>query len=221
MGHQYGRSGEPAQVVPQPGADRQAGTGIQRRERLVEQQEPRLYGQRPGQRHPLGLPAGQGRRLGERVPGQVHARQPFERGTVCLGTAQSLAPQPEGHIVHCGQMRKEQIVLEHQADPAPFHRYAVQVHAVQAYLTGRRDQTGEYPQDRRLPRTVRTEQRDHLAAGHLELRVQPEAVALQADAGHEAHPSHRSRNVTRIATETASSTRLSTIAASGSDSRAR
>ena len=37
-----------------------AQVAVERGQRLVEQQQPRAYGERPGQRHPLPLPAGEG-----------------------------------------------------------------------------------------------------------------------------------------------------------------
>ena len=46
---------EPAQPLAQLGAD----AGVERAERLVEEQDPRLDGQRAGERHALALPAGE------------------------------------------------------------------------------------------------------------------------------------------------------------------
>ena len=59
---------QPAQPVPQL----LAHLGVERAERLVQQQHPRLGRQRPGQRHPLPLAAGQlgGQPVGELL--QVH-----------------------------------------------------------------------------------------------------------------------------------------------------
>ena len=51
-----------AQVPAQLAADLQPGARVEGGQRLVEQQQPRVGGQRPGQRDPLGLPAGELRR---------------------------------------------------------------------------------------------------------------------------------------------------------------
>ena len=45
--------------APQPGAQLGADGGVERAERLVEQQHLRLDGERPGERHPLALAAGE------------------------------------------------------------------------------------------------------------------------------------------------------------------
>ena len=56
--------------VPAHGA---AGADVERRQRLVEQEDPRIGGQRPGQGDALGLAAGQGVRTMTGVA--VHARR--------------------------------------------------------------------------------------------------------------------------------------------------
>ena len=60
MGHEEG--GEPQRALLDLAdllAQAAANAGIQRRERLVQQQDPRPHHQRPGQRHPLALAAGE------------------------------------------------------------------------------------------------------------------------------------------------------------------
>ena len=56
VGHEH--RGDSLLVVqpPQPQAKLSSHGGVERAERLVEQQHARLDGQRPGQRHPLALP---------------------------------------------------------------------------------------------------------------------------------------------------------------------
>ena len=91
-------------------------------ERLVEQQHRRLAGQRPRERHPLALAAGElaaaaaapcssnltEREQLPRAPGPVGARQmPERRRDVALG----------------GEMRKERVFLEHEPDGALMRRH--------------------------------------------------------------------------------------------------
>ena len=66
--HQRGGAGR-AQDLAQVDGEPLAQAGVEGGERLVEQQQPRLDGQRPGQRDPLPLAAGQrGRAAGRRTP---------------------------------------------------------------------------------------------------------------------------------------------------------
>src|SRR5690606_5065457 len=78
-------------------------------------------------------------------------------------------------------------------------------------------------QRRGLARTVGPEQRDHLPLRHLQRQIQGELAPGDTEARGQGHrvTIHRSRSATSTATDTSSSTRLNTIAASGSDSSAR
>ena len=75
VGDHHGRAGEPGQMAAQLGPDLQPGPGVQRGQRLVQQQQRRLGGQRPGQRHALRLPTGD--RPGPR-PRQVGDPDPLQ-----------------------------------------------------------------------------------------------------------------------------------------------
>ena len=57
-----------ADLLAQAAAD----AGIQRRERLIQQEDPWLHHQRPGQRHPLALAAGELGRIAALEAGQLH-----------------------------------------------------------------------------------------------------------------------------------------------------
>ena len=59
----------------QPAAQFRPHLGIQGAERLVQQQHLRLHRQRPGQRHPLPLPAGELRRVAVGQCFQLHQLQ--------------------------------------------------------------------------------------------------------------------------------------------------
>ena len=61
-----------------------AGQGIQRGEGLIEQQQPGLAPQRPGQRHALRLPARERQRPGGQAMAQAHF---LERGLAAVADA--------------------------------------------------------------------------------------------------------------------------------------
>ena len=86
--------------------------------RFVEQQQPRLWRQRPGQGDPLLLAAGKGVGKGVEVGAHADLAQDLFR-PMPLPVA-GLANQPEAHIVQDGQMGKQGIVLEDEPDTAAF-----------------------------------------------------------------------------------------------------
>ena len=130
---------QPAQPLAQLGADLR----VERAERLVEQQQPRLDGERPRQRHPLALAAGElvGVALGvareaRRSPSSsdVRARDPR------LGLLAHL--QAEGDVVAHGHVPEGGVVLEDEADPAPLRRDVRHVLAVDQDACRRRAARG-------------------------------------------------------------------------------
>ncbi len=118
VGDQHGRHALFVVQPAQPSAQLRADVGVQRAERLVEQQHARLDGERAGKRHPLALAA---RELGgtlARPGGQAHQLQQLihPRLDDVLG---SLAdPQTEGDVVADRHVRKRRVVLEDKADAA-------------------------------------------------------------------------------------------------------
>ena len=91
--------------------------GIERRRRLVEQHQPRLHGQRAGDRDALLLAAGQHR---------ADSRRACARGRPCpamssaIASASARLPQHLGRsehdVVQRGQVREQVEALEHHAD---------------------------------------------------------------------------------------------------------
>ena len=77
---------DPADLVPQLRPDLR----VQRRQRLVEQQHLRLDGQRPGQRDPLLLAAGQLVGVPVRLRGQPDQVEHLDRPLVPLGCRRRL-----------------------------------------------------------------------------------------------------------------------------------
>ena len=90
MGDQQARPGEVRQVVLEFGLHVQAGSCVQCRQGLVQQEQFWLPGQRAGQRHPLRLPAGELLWLAIRQVGQSQPAEPVTGGR--LGGTPSHAP---------------------------------------------------------------------------------------------------------------------------------
>ena len=109
--------------LAQPAAQVAAHLGIERPERLIEQQHPRFDGERPGERHALPLAAGELRREAVAKAGELHQLEKLERRACGLRSPPGAAPrgrtlQAEGDIVENRHMAEQRIVLEHEADIA-------------------------------------------------------------------------------------------------------
>ena len=171
----------------QPVAQLAAHARVQRAERLVQQQHPRLHGQRPGQRHPLALSPAELGGIAVGQAGQVDQLEQLRHPGPDL-VARALAhPQAEGHVVAHRHVAEGRVVLEHQPHPPPLGRDAVHRAAGDADLAGvGLLQPGDHPQQRRLPAAAGAQQRGQRAVGHrqrhlVERRELPEAL------GHALH----------------------------------
>src|SRR6202035_2316818 len=103
-----------------------------------------------------------------------------------------------------------------------FRRKSAHVGPVHAYETRReRGEAGKRPQSGGLARAVGAEEGDDLTGRGGQREVQVERGPPYDELGVQAHEIHRSRRPASTATDTASSTTLSTMAACGSVSRAR
>ena len=144
---------------------------------------------------------------------------------MCGAARDPAGAEAERDVLQHGEVREQEIVLEHDADRSALGRHedagaVVEDRAVELDPTAvEREQPGERAQERGLAGTVRSEDRDRLTVGGGEQRVERERAELQADLCVEAHRtySHRSRSSASTATQTASSTTLRPIATSGSD----
>ena len=104
------------------------------------------------------------------------ALEQLERLGAALG-ARHVA-QPVGHVLRCGQVREERVVLEHEPAAAALGRKGRAVlaepelsPALDAPAVGLR-QSREQPQDRRLAGAARAGQREAVALGNLERDVE-------------------------------------------------
>src|SRR5581483_6200274 len=214
----------PRQVRAEIAAQAPARLRVQGRERLVEEEERRPERERAGERHALRLAARQLARLplGER--GDPEALEPLARGAIGRGPRDAARAEAERDVRHRAQVREEEQVLECDRDRALLggHEDArgriVERHAVDPKRAGvERDQAGERVHDRRLAGAVRAEERDQLAARDRELDVEIELAATHPEPCLDAHSASkkRRRSATRTPSDTASSTTLKRIPASG------
>ncbi len=207
-------------------AQRRGDGDVEGGHRLVEQQQPRVGGQCPGDRHPLGLATGELGRAASGELGGPDLGEPLLGGGPCGGPAHAAAAGAEGDVLHDAEVGEEQRVLRQQRRttrvrghpaPVPGEHVAVEHHPAGVGT----QQPAEHVEGGRLARAVGAEQGDRLARGHLEGDLD---VALgDAQVHHEprraAHdaPRGRTRPITTIATATSSSD----IATAASESVAR
>ena len=137
---------------------------IEIRERLVEQEHPRLGRQRAGERDPLLLAAGKLSHPAALVSGEVDQGQRPRHPLVQLVAADAGGFEAERHVLTDVEMGEEGVVLEYHAE-APGHRLDPRdVLAIDHYAPGiGRFESGQQSQRRRLAAPARPEQRQHLA----------------------------------------------------------
>ena len=170
VGDHQRRGAGRVQDVAQVGREPFAQTGVERRERLVEQQQPRLGRQRAGQRDPLALAAGEGGGQPVAVPRQAdQLEQLGHPGRRVRGPAQA---QRVADVAGHGQVSEQLAVLEQQREAALVGGYAGQVGAVPAHAArGERLEPGDGTQQRGLAAARRSEHGQHLPVGQLEVDV--------------------------------------------------
>lgn len=150
-------------------------------ERFVQQQGPRPVHQRPGERDPLLLAAGErpGPPVGE--PGQLDELEHLADPPAQLLAADPAAPQPEGYIRGDIQVWEERVALEDEVHIAPIGRDGGDVAAVeQDAPAGRFLESGDHPQGGGLAAAGWAEQREELAL--LDAEIHPRDRAHQAGA---------------------------------------
>ena len=142
---------------------------VQRRHRLVEEQQQRLLDERPRQRDALLLAAGQLVRLAAREGAELDLREHGGDALLDLGARDRLLAQTERHVVEHGEMREERVGLEHHVDRSPVRRHVGHVAAVQedAPRVGG-SQPGNEAQQRGLAATRVAEQAEVFAAADVE-----------------------------------------------------
>ncbi len=143
---------------------------VERSERLVEQQHLGPVDDRPRQRHPLPLAAGEFARLALRVAGQADHLQGLVAAADALGLVHTGHPEAVGDVLADGHVREKGVVLEDGVDRPVVGRHAADLlareldRAVAGVL-----EAGDHPQRRRLAGAGRAEQGKELAALDLEV----------------------------------------------------
>ena len=156
---------QPAQPLAQLGAH----LGVERAERLVEQQHLRLDRERAGERHALALAAGELVGVALLVAGEPDDLEQLvdARGDPVLRLLADL--HPERDVVAHGHVLERGVVLEHEADPAPLRRHPGGVVAADHDRAGvRLLQPRDDAQQRGLAGAARAQQRRERAVGDLE-----------------------------------------------------
>ena len=170
--------------LAQPLAQLLAHLRVERAERLVEQQHPRLDGERPGQRHALPLAARELLRIALVEAGELHQIEQLQRPAADLGAGRTGGArphlEPEGDVLEDGHVAEQRIGLEHEADIALLHRLGRGVLvAEEDAARGGGLEPGDEPQQRGLARARGPEQRDQLARADVERHVVERRVARE------------------------------------------
>ena len=136
---------------------------VERAERLVQQEQAGRRGERPGQRHPLRLAAGQrchAAALEAREPDQV---EQLGHPPPDLGLGSPGHGQPEADVAGDVAVGEQLVVLEDQPEAPAVGGDGPQVLAVPRHAAAVGDEeAGDHPQQRALARPARAEQADHL-----------------------------------------------------------
>ena len=160
---------------------------VERRHRLVEQDDRRLGHERARQGDPLQLPPAQRVRmsLGEFLRRQLNQRKHPLDLLDDRRAREALHPQAEGDVLANGHVREDRERLEHKADIAPVRRNPQDASAQDADIAGAWTiESGDHPHGGRLPAARRAEQRQNLAREDLQRDVVDGAnCAVRKDAG--------------------------------------
>ena len=191
--HHHGRDVQFALQTTNLDLHIQAQVFVERGERLVEQQDARLDGQRAGQCHTLLLTARQLARIAFRECVHAHHLEHLHGLASGVTTRDAVGFETVGDIGGDGHMRKQRVVLEDDADAALARREAV--HALSAnmhFALGLHLQTGKNAQQGAFAAARRTEQCNQFACGYVEVDVfdhrhgaeaMPDAAHLHGGAG--------------------------------------
>ena len=218
---QGGARGEEApQLLPQSGGD----VDVERRHRLVQEQQPGIGGQGPGDRDLLGLPAGErrGPAVGELADAELG--EPALRLAVRSLPGLSLCAQSEADVPAGREVREQHRVLRERGDLPLMRRHPAPLTGQHLPVEDDLSRGGaQRPRDQRqrrgLPGAVGADQREGLPVGHLELELDP--ALGDRGAQRQAHATTRRRATAMISTATIINTKDNATAASGSLSRCR
>src|SRR5262249_18521838 len=148
--------------------------GVERAERLVEQQHARLDRKRASERDALALATGELCRGALCQPAELDELEQLLNARADFRLPQAIRarprPQTEGNVLEHRHVTEQGVMLEHESDVALAHRARQRILAVELHLALVRPfEAGDDAQERRLARARWPEQRQELARAHLEL----------------------------------------------------
>jgi hypothetical protein len=122
VGDEESHTGERSEVTTEIPSDFVAGRGVERGERLVEQEKGGFGGERTGERDPLRLASGELRGRRPFPSRQADPLQPTIGMAPGIPAAAAVGPKPERHVVARVQVREQKVVLEHHPHWTAFRR---------------------------------------------------------------------------------------------------
>ena len=142
---------------------------VERAERLVEQEHPRVTDDRARERDPLLLAAGQLARLAGLPPGEADELEDLGHPRPHLRLRQLLPLETERDVVRDRHVREERVALEDGVHVALVRREPDDVAVAEEDPAGRRVlEAADHPEGRRLAAAGRAEQREERAPWDLE-----------------------------------------------------
>ncbi len=146
--------------------------GIQRRERLIQQQHARPDGQRPRQRHTLLLPAGKLVGVAVAILIQVDQAEHLADALLDLGLGGLAHLQPKTDVLPHRQVGEQGIRLEHHAHVALVGRLVGNIFLVQRYPALRGQlKTGDHAQRGSFATARRAQEGNKFAFFHVQVEV--------------------------------------------------
>ena len=167
MRHEEKRNANAALQVFELGADLFAKMRVERRQRLVEQQNVGHEHQGPRQGYALTLSSRKIARHPQLLAGQAHLLEhPFD---MCFDPIRAFAAEAELDVTANGKVREQSVALKHGVDIAAVRRKMIDAGSVQPHFArGRRFESGDQTQHRGLAASGGAKQRKKRATLDLE-----------------------------------------------------
>ena len=170
VGDEEGGELEPHEQRAQLGDEPLAQRPVERAQRFVEHEEPRLGRERARQRDALLLAARELADAPTLEPGESDQRERGSRARLDVGAGESLHPQPERHVPLHVAVGEQSVVLEHEPEAATVRRHASEVVPVpRDPAAGVGLEAGDGAEQRALAAPTGPEDAHDLAVGHVEV----------------------------------------------------
>jgi hypothetical protein len=188
VSHDDGAAAKSGQMASKLGTDLGSSGHIQRRHRLVQQEQSGLAYEGARQGDTLRLATRQPRWLRVGHLAEADLLKPSSRTQLCLLVSNAAASEPELHVRQCAQVWEQSIVLEDDANRPPLDRHMAMRGDIVKDVTKQLDATGlegresgQRPQGRGLPRSVRPQKYDDLARMGRYLNVEAKGAVAHLD----------------------------------------